>query len=111
MSTRPKINQNSAALKRLDFVFLTFRAAVPFAGRGAPILRDNHKREERSAAKRLILSPLLRFSLRLSFLITPLSCFAPLSLFGWRHKAALYNVFLSSAAGTNRGMENQERGV
>ena len=47
------------------------------AGRGAQILRGNHKRGERSAPSSLILSPPLRFPLRLSFLIPPLSWGAP----------------------------------
>ena len=47
------------------------------AGCGAQILRGNHKRGARSAPSSLILSPLLRFPLRLSFLISPLSWSAP----------------------------------
>ena len=41
--------------------------------RGLPALRGNHKRGERSAPSSLILSPPLRFPLRLSFLIPLLS--------------------------------------
>ena len=69
--TKVKNNQTESLLG------FTLTALVILGGAGAPILRDNHKREERSAAKRLILSPLLRFSLRLSFLITPLSLASP----------------------------------
>ena len=71
-NTKVKNNQTESLL------CFTLTALVNHRGRRGAVLRDNHKRGERSAALRLILSPLLRFSLRLSFLITPLSCFAPL---------------------------------
>ena len=71
----------------LAFSLYPYVRLYDLAGRGAQILRGNHKRGARSAPSSLILSPLLRFPLRLSFLISPLSWDAPHPFVCWAFSA------------------------
>ena len=71
----------------LAFSLYPYVRLYNLAGRGAQILRGNHKRGARSAPSSLILSPLLRFPLRLSFLISPLSWGAPHPFVCWAFSA------------------------